>query len=112
MSLTCPYCKDQAPRLLDEDGIQSSVSGRPGRWGHANLDGFWACSNPPSPDPDPPPYLWMPELIAAGRAIKCDDDDCEGGVVLDRVCYYCGTEYPDAPMTSFPHEGNGQARMV
>ena len=85
--------------ILDEDGVLSSISLKPGRWAHASLDGHWACEDPPSPDPDPVPYKWMPELIAEGKAIACEDPDCEGGVVIDQVCLWCSKVYPNAPMT-------------
>lgn len=92
----CSYCEDSAPMILDEDGVKSSISGKPGRWAHANLEGHWGCDAPPDPDPDPDlvPYKFGIELIAEGKATACDDPDCEGGLVIDGVCTWCGAEYP------------------
>jgi hypothetical protein len=41
----CPNCKSGAPErvMLDESGTLCSVSGKPGRWGHAWDDYHWYC---------------------------------------------------------------------
>ena len=33
-------------------------------------------------------------MIDFGIASECTDDDCEGRLVLDGVCTWCGKEYP------------------
>lgn len=90
----CEYCKNQEPMLLDEDGIKTSISDKPGRWAHAYEDGHWACKKPPSNDPYPFPYKFASEMIEDGEAQLCDDEDCEGRLVIDGVCTWCGKEYP------------------
>jgi hypothetical protein len=40
----CSWCaKGYARLLLDADGTLSSISGRPGIWGHAADDYYWPC---------------------------------------------------------------------
>lgn len=91
----CPYCTQQPAKILDENGTLSSISGLPGRWGHGHEDGWAKCLNPPTPDPDPLPYLFSCEMIEQGLASVCDADECEGRVVIDGVCTWCGKEYPE-----------------
>ncbi len=91
----CKYCKDNEPHILDKDGVLSSVSGLPGRWAHATLDGHLGCEKPPSPDPDPVPYKFVVELIAEGKARPHNDPDCESGVFYEGLCSWCGAEAPD-----------------
>lgn len=90
----CKYCKDFELYLLNEDGILSGISGKPGRWAHAYSDGHWGCDNPPTADQDPLPYLFAKEMIEQGLASECDDDLCEGGLVIDGFCTSCDKEYP------------------
>jgi hypothetical protein len=48
----CPGCLvGDAPVLLDEHGTLASVSGLPGRPGHAIDDYWWHCHQYPSPPP-------------------------------------------------------------
>jgi len=92
--IVCGYCKDNSPAILDQDGVLSGISKKPGRWAHANTDGHWGCNNPPTPIPGPVPYLFANEMIDFGIASECTEDDCEGRLVLDGVCTWCGKEYP------------------
>lgn len=40
----CKYCDEgNEPTVLDIDGVQSSISGQPGIWGHAYEDDWWPC---------------------------------------------------------------------
>lgn len=65
----CPGCGEGlAPVLLDEDGTLVSVSGKPGRWGHAQDDYWWFCAwymggyTPASAESDAPvPSGWCRE---------------------------------------------------
>ncbi len=103
----CCYCRDSEPKVLDEDGILSSLSGKLGRWSHANLDGHWQCEDPPGPDPDPLPYKFIPELIAEGKAQPHDDcEDEDGGVFVDGKCLWCGEKDPE-----YRPENPNQAEM-
>lgn len=63
--LRCPSCRaGQRAMLLDNDGVLASVSGKPGRPGHALSD-----------------YHWF-----------CDDDHAAPNMEPGRVCWSCGTQ--------------------
>lgn len=92
--MECESCKHGPPSILDEDGVRATLSRKPGRWAHANIDGHWGCNNPPTAIPGPLPYLFATEMIAFGIGTECTEDECDGRLVLDGVCTWCGKEYP------------------
>lgn len=92
--MSCRYCEYYEAKLLDVNGTLSELSGLPGRWAHANTDGYWRCLNPPSEDAGQEAYLFADEMIEQGLAQECDDDECEGRLVIDGECTWCGKVYP------------------
>jgi hypothetical protein len=90
----CKGCESGPPTMLDEDGVLCEKSGKPGRWSHGLGDGWSACTNPPTEDSNPVPYLFSNEMIEQGLASECDDEDCEGRFVWEGTCTWCGKEYP------------------
>ena len=42
--MDCRWCEQgDKPTVLDIDGVLSSLSGKPGCWGHAHEDNWWPC---------------------------------------------------------------------
>lgn len=68
--MKCSYCNNgDIPHILDSDGVQSSISGMPGRLMHSHEDSFWECENRIKSEEE---YQVM--LVEAERLIDLDPD--------------------------------------
>lgn len=99
----CPGCQQgDPPRLLDEDGTLVSLSGNPGRWGHAHDDYYWFCAQymarEPVPEgavPEPWDEPWRPEV----KVIEGDADAFRRDI---REIEIDGKRYVRAPEGAVP----------